>query len=153
MVNIMGNYKFTAGTNIIFKPGFKVFAGYPFIASIHSPLLDCGYVAKNYPLNSESETVAGEETAIEDFLFADDISVGNNGLMVYPNPSQGKVTIQLNESEVFTVQILNMNGSLIYSQEVTSGSTEVETEGFNQGMYLVKVSTGNEVFIRRLTIN
>lgn len=63
---------------------------------------------------------------------------------VYPNPSNGVFTIQLNGQEPIAntyIQIYNVVGQQIYSSIIKDRTTEINLNGQPQGVYLYRVTT------------
>lgn len=68
-----------------------------------------------------------------------------SNLALYPNPSNGKFTIDLGrEYTDLTVQIYNMLGQLISSEKYATAKTIEQYINTSAGMYFVKVSTAKE---------
>lgn len=79
------------------------------------------------------------------------VSIENN-LIVYPNPSDGQVSIILpQENKTFILQIFNSQGQIIYSS--CTSLKEVSVNMHTPGIYLVKVSCGKEVISSKLMVN
>ena len=81
---------------------------------------------------------------------------GANQLVVFPNPTNGKVTISLNhtsESRVEgTVKVFDFSGKLVKSQNIYS-ETEVDLSALPAGVYLLKVTSGSESYSHKLIKN
>ncbi|MCC7298613.1 MAG: T9SS type A sorting domain-containing protein, partial [Bacteroidia bacterium] len=79
----------------------------------------------------------------------------NSGITMFPNPSTGSFSIALTESfgtEV-TVEIMSMTGAVLSSSTVSNtGLISMEAGNLSDGVYVVRVSNGNQVATRRLTI-
>ena len=79
----------------------------------------------------------------------------NSGITMFPNPSTGSFSIALTESfgtEV-TVEIMSMTGAVLSSSTVSNtGLIAMEAGNLSDGVYVVRVSNGNQVATRRLTI-
>jgi Pregnancy-associated plasma protein-A/Secretion system C-terminal sorting domain len=83
---------------------------------------------------------------------------GNLDVSVYPNPSNGNISIDilnLTDATNADIKILDITGKVVYSksQDVTIGlnSTQLQLSVSN-GLYQVVVRTGNEVSIKKLVI-
>ncbi len=68
----------------------------------------------------------------------------NNSLNVYPNPTSGKVTVELPESSegTFKVEIFDTNGKVVFSTKAASKNREkisLNVSGFKPGVYVVKL--------------
>lgn len=85
---------------------------------------------------------------------------GNNGsLNVYPNPASSTATVALNltSSADVKMEVYNVLGQLVYNMPVENrnagiSNTIIDISNFANGNYFVKVSIGNEVLTKNLTI-
>ncbi|MEI7983643.1 MAG: T9SS type A sorting domain-containing protein [Bacteroidota bacterium] len=66
---------------------------------------------------------------------------------VYPNPTTGKLTLELpglEESQIAVIQIFGMMGSLVVNEELTgSAKKEISLESHPNGVYLICVMAGD----------
>jgi len=84
------------------------------------------------------------DTAIEN-QFSD-----NNLIKIYPNPIANQFTIEYNgDNDSHNFEILNSTGQLIFSEKIT-GKTIVESKKFIKGIYIVKISIGKSIEIRKV---
>jgi len=74
---------------------------------------------------------------------SDENSKGNNGLVLYPNPSKTGI-VYFNKTT--DISVYSLNGQLIKKEEKTD---RIETNGLGQGIYIVKDEDG---FVQKLTI-
>lgn len=76
-----------------------------------------------------------------------------NKVVIYPNPSKGKVHITKNSSAAEAV-IYNPNGQLINKTQLTSSITEIDTKEWTPGIYFVHIldKDGGSVTIQKLSI-
>ncbi len=65
-------------------------------------------------------------------------NIENNKTEIYPNPTNGKFSLNINKAEVGDVKIYSMHGSLILSKEVIEGINEFDLSAFGKGIYFVK---------------
>jgi hypothetical protein len=79
---------------------------------------------------------------------------GGATVSVYPNPSDGAVTVQANGFiEDLQLTITDMNGKEILRRYVPgTGTGEINLVGYPQGSYLLKISTGRGTRIEKLLI-
>jgi hypothetical protein len=61
---------------------------------------------------------------------------------VYPNPTKEAFTIKC-ETEV-DYQVMDLRGSLITSGKVLNNNEQIDTHNWTKGIYIVKISNGNE---------
>ncbi len=69
-------------------------------------------------------------------------------LLLYPNPATSFISIEsgMDPSVISTLQILNVNGQVVYSQqEKLSGNKLISLEGWNPGVYFVYLEVGDEI--------
>ena len=81
-------------------------------------------------------------------------AVNNSLLSVYPNPAKDQINIDLsslNTSDA-AVKIMNSNGMLVYEGRTSNSSETINTSSFNKGIYLVQVSSGNNVSNKKIVI-
>ncbi|PKR81365.1 hypothetical protein CW751_04730 [Brumimicrobium salinarum] len=91
------------------------------------------------------------------------LSLDENGLekaevLVYPNPASDKVSVLLNnmEAKVISVQILNMQGQIVFEKNLVGKSNfdvkNIPVHAFGSGVYQVKVDNGTHRFNQKLMI-
>lgn len=68
----------------------------------------------------------------------------DNGFKMYPNPSNGRITIQWSRSPHFDISIFDLNGKLIWKQPSTGAQTEIGTKKWSPGAYIVQVECENQ---------
>ena len=69
------------------------------------------------------------------------------GVDVYPNPTTGKLTIDLpTQGEAYTIEVLSIIGKVIFTQEVTNttGNVEINIGDNAKGIYLIKITSDNK---------
>lgn len=80
-------------------------------------------------------------------------------LVVFPNPSTGVINVEfdVNPREKTTLRVLDMNGKVVYTEEITmSGSKHVKREinlgAQGKGTYTVEVKSSKQVMTERVII-
>jgi hypothetical protein len=73
---------------------------------------------------------------------------------VYPNPSDGIITLVLTEGENYLVEVFNAAGVLVYSGNVTSSKHQIDLTNQKDGLYIIRVLTegNNEVDKRKVLL-
>lgn len=61
-------------------------------------------------------------------------------IYLYPNPSRGKLTIDLGGEQGFTMTILNGIGKSVMQKELINSISEIDINNLARGLYLVKIS-------------
>lgn len=64
-------------------------------------------------------------------------------IQIYPNPSRGKLTIDLGGRQNFTLTIYNGLGVAVIQKELVNSISEIDVNNLASGLYMVKIS--NEI--------
>jgi sugar lactone lactonase YvrE len=77
----------------------------------------------------------------------------NNEILVFPNPTNGKVTIKMNHS-FDNLQVFNLLGSEILNTkiDINHQSIDLDLSMFNEGTYILSTNSSNGVFKRKIFI-
>lgn len=74
-------------------------------------------------------------------------SLNANSTKLYPNPTDGMVTIEVDTSE--KIEVLNTNGQQITQQQLAVGENQIDLSELSPGIYLVKFSNGSTKLVTR----
>ena len=74
------------------------------------------------------------------------------GLNVYPNPASDLLNIKFPTSKLHHIQLIAMDGRLVQQEQSTGKTLRLNVEGLRQGLYIIKVKTGDNVNINRVMI-
>lgn len=72
-------------------------------------------------------------------------------ITLYPNPAKGQFIVEGLETGSI-VEMFNSNGQLIWTSKVSFEKTKINIEGYNAGVYVVRILSGNESAIHRLIV-
>ncbi len=72
-------------------------------------------------------------------------------IAIYPNPTSNVINIAAEGLNVERVELANVDGQIVSSEEVASDMITVSLEGQPAGMYFVRIYTANEVIVRKVT--
>jgi len=61
-------------------------------------------------------------------------------LSVYPNPTSNYLTLKIEETDGLIYQLLDMQGKLLDSKQVSSNTTQVEMERLPTSTYILKIT-------------
>ncbi|PWH84439.1 hypothetical protein DIS18_07890 [Algibacter marinivivus] len=88
-------------------------------------------------------------------LSTDNTGLRTTSIKIYPNPAKDKFTINFqNTNSIKQVEIYNILGKRVYQNKPSSNVLEVDSSGFQTGVYLVKAFTvNNQVFHSKLVID
>lgn len=70
-------------------------------------------------------------------------NIGNNETGIYPNPTYGKFTLNIDNANGGDVKIYSMVGSLILSKEVNKGINDFDLSSYGKGVYFIKFTDKN----------
>jgi hypothetical protein len=76
----------------------------------------------------------------------------NNTIDIYPNPSDGIINIDIENINNATIEIYDVNGTLIFSKALNSNFEKIDISGFSGGLYLVKVKQDSTVIIGKVVV-
>lgn len=69
----------------------------------------------------------------------------NNSLKVFPNPTQGQVSISWEGHSNYVVNVYGLRGEKLMSRNIENGSNDIELNNFAKGLYIIEVSNNDEV--------
>lgn len=74
-----------------------------------------------------------------------------NALLLYPNPTEGTVSLTLEKETTGTLRVLNFLGQEVYKQELTATTNHtMQLNGLPTGTYIVKLEQGSTVLTQKL---
>jgi len=108
----------------------------------------------------DSNATGGSDTAwIDNITFPGDSSIGTNEILVenvnvYPNPANDSVFINfgINHNEKVAITIFSMTGKLVSSIENHKSNEAINTSGLNNGIYIIRAASNNQIKIGKLII-
>ena len=71
--------------------------------------------------------------------------------LIYPNPSSGLINIRFKNKRNRTIEILNLRGNIISS--TFSDGLQSQINITTKGLFFVKISQSDKVFIEKVIIN
>ena len=112
-----------------------------YLENLSAGLYSVAVIDANNCMNTATVTV-GVVTGIANNI--------KNNISIYPNPSNGNFKIEAEEN-IISIEITDVSGKVCLQQNVNSKFFEV-SENFSSGVYLVKISTLNEINLQKLVI-
>jgi hypothetical protein len=120
---------------------------YP-VADIQKLTFDNGnmLVTNNTGANGTFAVSGLRYVSFTDFALGTTTPIEKNKFYAYPNPASHLLTISCSNlmQGVENIQILSLEGRLLLQQKPATESTQVDISGFPQGMYLCKITNGNQ---------
>ncbi|GAA4763483.1 MULTISPECIES: T9SS-dependent M36 family metallopeptidase [Flavobacterium] len=126
------------------------------------------FARRGLGVNASSGTnsgIAGIQDQVEDFTEPAPgpnctLSVNhfdnNNGILIYPNPSNGLINIRINSFiGKATVEVVDINGRVVYSLNNTEFSNEksIDLNHLQAGVYVVKISGDELNYTKKIILN
>jgi hypothetical protein len=72
---------------------------------------------------------------------------------LYPSPADDFITIEMPiQDKPYSIDILNANGSQVFSNQVNTSTLKVNTQGFAAGFYTVKLRSETQTITRSIII-
>ncbi len=71
---------------------------------------------------------------------------------IYPSPAKDQFTIQSNSIELDNLSVYNLEGKLVYSSEAKFKVKTIEIDSWSEGLYLIKISSSNEINFFKIVI-
>lgn len=76
----------------------------------------------------------------------------SQSLKVYPNPVRNGQILSVESTDAESVQLVSLQGSVLYQQNITSSITEIPVNNLAPGIYLVMVKSSNGVSTSKVLI-
>jgi hypothetical protein len=82
------------------------------------------------------------------------IKENNDFLKIYPNPTSGKITVELDDSgNGSLLRVFDLYGRMVYQtkEKVTDGCT-IDLSGLTKGIYVVKFTGEKKELLKKITV-
>ena len=108
-----------------------------------------------YEAYSSTLTVSNSDITVDVVLILVGVTDQNSLVSsLYPNPTNGKVYLTLNPVvESAQITITDLGGKVILSQEWLPIESTIDLSGNKQGVYFIKITSGNSTFTGRIVLN
>ncbi len=71
-------------------------------------------------------------------------------MLCYPNPTNGKVNIDVSENFVQQITVVDLAGRVIVTKTAILQNSTIDLSGLKNGIYVVRVQTNNEVLTTKI---
>ncbi len=114
-----------------------------------------GLSASQGSSGSRSDGTEAFDVPVDCLLGVSDNGIDNNNFVVYPNPSNGEITIKSRvDVGNATISIFDMNGRKVFTQKLEiHTSANVNASKLNTGIYLMQIESANRSQTMKLIIN
>jgi len=115
------------------------------------PTQDFTYVVEALDMN-------GCESQEEIEVFVDTCAtsifqINNNQIEIYPNPAQNEFFINLNSSNFYNIEIIDVIGKVLISKENVNNLISIKTSEFSEGTYFIQIQNSQEIQIYKIIID
>ncbi len=73
-------------------------------------------------------------------------------MALYPNPTNGTFTIELNNKQKQSIQVFDITGNIVLSQNIENGKATIDANHFAAGIYNVSIKGNGSVTNKKLVI-
>ncbi|MCL8538799.1 M12 family metallo-peptidase [Chryseobacterium gallinarum] len=101
-------------------------------------------------VNSAAIELCSRETVST--LAVNDLTLENDEFQVYPNPSNGKFNILMKKNTTTEVNIFDIAGRLVHSQDGITNASQIDLTNFAKGNYIMVFSTGDKKITKKIII-
>ncbi len=77
----------------------------------------------------------------------------SSGLSVYPNPTNGEFTVELNNGLTKNIQISDVTGRIILTEVTSEDKATVNINAYSKGIYYVKIQSDNAIEVIKVIKN
>lgn len=78
--------------------------------------------------------------------------IEKKNITVRPNPATNMFTVDLNETGTAQVQLFNLVGQLVYSENTNDASVSVDVSNYNSGVYMLKITQNGEMHTAKVIV-
>ena len=71
-------------------------------------------------------------------------------LNVFPNPTNGKITVQ--SEELGRIEVIDLQGRIVYKSTMSCNSCDINIGDNSEGVYFIKVITNYGVLVKKIII-
>ncbi len=128
------------GSGLLGNPGMSPEKGLAFIDTIQ------GYAVPRIMCVLDLEGAVCDASNTDDAVF-------ENSTNVYPNPSQGELTIRNNEYMIRRVELMDITGRIVMSEVVNANIHTINRNDFSEGVYLMQVFFDNTRITKKVLFN
>ncbi|HXD92071.1 MAG TPA: T9SS type A sorting domain-containing protein, partial [Bacteroidia bacterium] len=146
-INAMGIISTVVGNGI---NGYSGDGGPATLAEINSPSAVAIDAGNNFYISDGVNSVVRKVTHVNT-VGINQITENLNRLNIYPNPNSGNFTIETNSVSNQTMQVYDINGKLILSQNI-NGITTIDASNLSNGIYNVNIIDNASVSNKKMVI-
>lgn len=73
-----------------------------------------------------------------------------SGLSIYPNPANSLITIELDQTDQYIIEIVSLSGQLISSTQMEGTSHQIDLSSFQKGAYFITIRSKDFMTTRKI---
>jgi subtilisin family serine protease len=103
-------------------------------------------VTDSFGCSNNSDTVTVLVVGIEE--------IKNNNISIYPNPTTGKITIELSDKEIRSIAIVNLLGETLFHRKrvIQESKMEFDISNFAEGVYYISLISSDKKYLQKLIL-
>ena len=78
--------------------------------------------------------------------------VKNSQFNVYPNPTNGVFTIELDGNVKYDVTVNNVLGQTVYATSITTMNTTIDLSSFEKGIYTIELKNNSGTYTEKVIV-
>ena len=118
------------------------------------PTLECVLV---WELPFPPEGLEVDTTSSPNVVFAKDNCPGvgledysQTGLSIYPNPTSSILTIEIEQSDHYSIYITTLSGQIVFSTEMEGTTHQIDLSSFQKGVYVLNIRSEDFVTTKKI---
>ncbi|MFH1320500.1 MAG: T9SS type A sorting domain-containing protein [Bacteroidota bacterium] len=121
--------------------------------TIHTATGLCGNTSYTVTVTDDNGDTASASVLVGETIGIDGLLVADFRLQVYPNPSRGVFTVEVDASASVSIKIFNILGQEVKEVAWNSGNrTEIDLSSYPTGIYNLQLITGKYVVNKKIII-
>jgi hypothetical protein len=69
------------------------------------------------------------------------VDYSHTGLSIYPNPASSILTIETNRSDQYNIEIISLNGQLLFSDIIEGPTHQIDLSSFQKGLFFITIKS------------
>ena len=98
--------------------------------------------------NNQGDQIHLTQFAVSPAVGINDVAATEQ-FSIYPNPSSGLIAVSGKTTNESRLDILNLNGQLIYSKELSGSEEKVDLSTLGKGIYIARMGESSQRFVIR----
>ncbi len=111
-----------------------------------------GTSAINLSINSNGKIITHSFNVNREEVTSIESTLNQNGVVIYPNPSDGIFKIKTGLSKLVSVKIYDMRGVLVYVNDNYSVGNVVDVSNLSSGQYVISIVSEGNMFKQKIVI-